>query len=154
MSAETISLGTLDLSGLEENELLSFYGALFAMSAADRSMDQSETDRIFESLKLDQLSPQARERVFQFNIKAPTLESCLQELRSTSFSIRSGLMLNLIDIVLADNMIEPGEHEGLNQARQLLGITDSELSDMHEAAYAVQEKRSAADVKRPFQIMS
>lgn len=153
MTTTTSSLGTLDLSPLTEDELLAFYGALFAMSAADRSIDESETERIFESLHMDELSPEARRRVLAFNIQPPNMEDCLLAVRDAEFSIRRGLMLNLMDIVLADNSIEPGEHEGLIAARQILGVTNAEMVMIHEAAYAIQNNAALKGVKRPFRIL-
>ncbi|MEO0559423.1 MAG: hypothetical protein AAF170_14700, partial [Bacteroidota bacterium] len=52
-----------DLNTLPEDQRLSFIGALFAMSAADRDMDVTEDDRIFESLDLAELSSDARKQI-------------------------------------------------------------------------------------------
>lgn len=138
----------LDLSPLTEEQRLAFYGALFAMSAADRDMDEAEDDRIFESLDLEQLSPEARKRVFQQAINPPPLERCLLALKDAPHEIRRGLMLNLIDVVLADELIEPGEHIGLHQARQVLGLSRDEVAELHDIAFAVQQEASDA-LRRP-----
>lgn len=146
MLTKPSTFGTLDLSALAEAERLAFYGALFAMSAADRSMDPSETDRIFESLDLSDVSPEGRKRVLAQAIQPPPLERCVLALKDTDLTIRRGLMLNLIDIVLADESIEPGEHLGLHQARQILGLSRDDMAELHNVAYAVQQ---AGDVIRP-----
>ena len=135
----------LDLSPLSESRRLSFYGALFAMSAADRDMDESEDDRIFESLDLGGLSGDARKEVFRLAIQPPPLERCLLELRGESLEIRRGLMLNLIDVVLADGIIEPGEHVGLHEAREVLGLDRDDVANLHDYAYKIQDQ----DVVRP-----
>ncbi|MDX1440785.1 MAG: hypothetical protein R3284_12875, partial [Rubricoccaceae bacterium] len=98
-------------------------------------------------------SAEARQRVFSFSIQAPDLEKCLLELRNAQFSVRRGLMLNLIDVVLADNSIEPGGHEGLSLARQILGITRDETEMLHEAAYAIQNQANPPGLKRPFRVL-
>lgn len=137
---------SLDLQPLDESKRLAFYGALFAMSAADRDMDESEDDRIFESLDLDHLSPEARKQVFQLAIQPPPLERCLLQFRDDSVELRRALLLNLIDIVLADGIIEPAEHVSLHDARDILGIDRDDMAGLHDLAHAAQ---SATDVSRP-----
>lgn len=136
---------TLDLSELSEEQQLSFFGALFAMSAADRDMDESEDDRIFESLDLGGLSGDARKRIFQLAINPPPLERTLLTFKGADVEIRRALMLNLIDVVLADGLIEPGEHVKLHEARDILGLGRDDVSDLHDLAHAAQD----ADVQRP-----
>lgn len=136
---------TLDLHPLPESQRLSFYGALFAMSAADRDMDESEDDRIFESLDLGDLSGDARKKVFRLAIQPPPLERCLLEFKDADVELRRALMLNLIDVVLADGLIEPAEHVGLHEAREVLGIDRDDMAGLHDLAFAAQ----AAEVTRP-----
>ena len=136
---------TLDLSPLTEEKRLSFYGALFAMSAADRDMDESEDDRIFESLDLGGLSGEARKSVFRLAIDPPPLERCLLEFKGEDLAMRRGLMLNLIDVVLADGIIEPAEHVGLHEAREVLGLDRDDMAQLHDLAYSIQTQ----EVVRP-----
>ena len=136
---------TLDLSSLPEDRRLSFYGALFAMSAADRDMDESEDDRIFETLDLGGLSGDARKSVFRLAIDPPPLERCLLEFQDSDLDLRRGLMLNLIDVVLADGIIEPAEHVGLHEAREVLGLDRDDMSELHELAHRIQNE----EVVRP-----
>ena len=138
---------TLDLSSVSEEERLAFYGALFAMSAADRDMDEAEDDRIFDSLDLGGLSPDARKRVLQQAIQPPPLERCLLKFKGADAELRRALLLNLLDVVLADGIIEPAEHVGLHEAREILGITRDDMGLLHEMAAAAQE--DGADVVRP-----
>ncbi len=143
------AVGSLDLSDLPENLRLAFYGALFAMAAADRSMDEVETERIYESLDLQHLSPHARKQVLAQAIQPPPLERCLLQLKDTDLEVRRALMLNLIDIVLADDAIEPGEHVSLHHARNVLGLSLDDVSDLHDMAYAVQQGAPGATLQRP-----
>jgi len=143
------ALGTLDLSGLPEPQRLAFYGALFAMAAADRSMDPVETNRIEETLDLGGLSGEARKQVLAQAIQPPPLERCLLQLKDAPEAIRKGLMLNLIDIVLADESIEPGEHEGLHHARQVLGLSHDDMAALHDAAYVAQQSGASQQLRRP-----
>lgn len=140
---------TLDLQALDETKRLAFYGALFAMSAADRDMDESEDDRIFESLDLEQLSPSARKQVFQLAIQPEPLERCLLQFRDESEELRRALLLNLIDVVLADGVIEPGEHVGLHEARDILRIDRDDMAHLHDLAHAAQSSESVQRPIRP-----
>ena len=137
---------SLDLSAISEDQRLAFYGCLFAMSAADRDMDEAEDDRIFESLDLAGLSPEARKRVFQLAIQPPPLERGLLRFRDAEPELRRALLLNLLDVVLADGIIEPGEHVGLHEAREILGVSRDDMALLHELATSAQD---ADDVKRP-----
>ncbi len=136
----------LDLHPIPEDQRLSFYGALFAMSAADRDMDESEDDRIFESLDLNDLSGAARKRVFQLAIQPPPLERCLLQFQDADVELRRALMLNLIDVVLADGLIEPAEHVGLHEAREILGLDRDDVASLHDLAFSAQ---ASDDVSRP-----
>ena len=138
---------TLDLGAIPEDQRLAFYGCLFAMSASDRDMDEAEDDRIFESLDLAGLSPEARKRVFQLAIQPPPLERGLLRFRDADAELRRALLLNLLDVVLADGIIEPGEHMGLHEARELLGVSRDDMALLHELAATAQE--TSEDVKRP-----
>ena len=147
-------LDTLDLSGLPEDARVAFYGALFAMSAADRVMVEAETDLIDESLHLEGLSSDARRKVLGYSITPPALEQCLLHFQDADAALRHGLMLNLIDVVLADHAIEPGEHEGLHHARQMLDVSFEEMEAMHEAAYAIRlGENGASSVRRPIRLV-
>lgn len=136
----------LDLRAFPEDDQLAFYGALFAMSAADRDQDEAEDDRIFESLNPEALSASARKRVLQMAIQPPPLERCLLRFKDHDAEIRRALLLNLLDVVLADGIIEPGEHVGLHEAREILGISRDDMALLHETATALQ---SADGVMRP-----
>ena len=138
----------LDLSGYDLDLRLAFYGALFSMSNADRDMDEAEDDRIFESLDLSDLDGDARKRVLRLAIDPQPLERCLLAFRGEDEQLRRALMLNLIDVVLADGIIEPGEHVGLHEARQVLKLTRDDVADLHTIAH---EAQSQNDLARPIQ---
>ncbi len=119
------------------------------MSAADRDMVEAETDRIFQSLDLAHMAESARKEVFSYSISPPPLERSLLAFKDAGEELRKSLMLNLIDIVLADNLIEPGEHVGLHQARQILNLSLDETAILHDMAYTVQNSPEAEAVRRP-----
>lgn len=139
----------LDLSALSERQRLAFYGALFALAAADDSIDERESDLILESLQLDDLSADARERAFALSISPPSLRACLDLLKDADETIRRGLMLNLVDVALADGEIEPGEPQTLEAVRAELGIPPEDIAAMHTYAYQVREQSKGKPVLRP-----
>ena len=137
----------LDLGALSEDQRLSFFGALFAMSAADRDMDETEDDRIFESLDLADLSSDARKQILTLAINPPPLERCLLEFKNADTELRRALFLNLLDVVLADGLIEPAEHVSLHEAREVLGIDRDDMSVLHDIAFAASQAENT--VVRP-----
>lgn len=147
---ETMSTpDVLDLSGLTEQQQLAFYGALFALAAADDSIDERESDQIIESLHLEDLSEEARTRAFALSISPPSLNTCLSLLKGTNLSIRRSLMLNLVDVALADGEIEPGEPIALEAARLSLGVGADDLEAMHTYAYRVRQQAGGRPALRP-----
>ncbi len=139
----------LDLSGLTERQQLAFYGALFALAAADNQIDERESDLILESLHLDGLSEDARQRAFALSIAPPALETCLEILRDTDEPIRRALMLNLVDVALADDEIEPGEPQTLERVRAELGVSPDDVAAMHTYAYRIRQQTNGQAVPRP-----
>lgn len=139
---------TLDLSALSEDHQFAFFGALFAMSNADRDMDETEDDRIFESMDLGGLSANARKRIFQLAIQPPPFERAVLSFKDHDLEVRRALMLNLIDIVLADGLVEPGEHVKLHEAREILDLTRDDVTTLHDVAHRAQGKKK---VQRPIQ---
>lgn len=137
----------LDLSSLDERQRLAFYGALFALAAADDSIDERESDQILESLHLEGLSEDARERAFALSISPPSLRTCLDLLKDADEPVRRGLMLNLVDVALADGEIEPGEPQTLEAVRTELGISAEEVAAMHTYAYQIREQRVSPAVR-------
>jgi uncharacterized tellurite resistance protein B-like protein len=152
MMTETTPLpDTLDLSPLSEQERLAFYGALFAVAAADDSIDESESDQILESLDLNGLSETARERAFALSIAPPSLQTCLDFFANADEPMRLGLMLNLVDVALADGEIEPGEPMTLEQARVALGVSPEQVEALHTYAYQVRQRAASqqSSLRRP-----
>ncbi len=139
----------LDLSPYNETQRLDFYGALFAMSSVDRHVDEREDERIFDRLDLDSLSTESRKKVLQLAINPPPLERCLITFKGADEELRRALMLNLIDVVLADGVIEPAEHVGLHEAREVLGLSRDDMSELHDMAFAAQESNILTRPIRP-----
>ncbi|MEM8557333.1 MAG: TerB family tellurite resistance protein [Bacteroidota bacterium] len=153
----SLSPDVLDLGTLPESQRLAFYGALFAIADADHNVDDTESSLIFETLDLDPLSSDARKQVFQLAIDPPSLGRCLEQLKGADAVIRQSLMLNLIDIALADESIEFDEHVELREAQRVLGIAPEDIERMHDAAYRAQHDSDAMNgsaARRPLRFAS
>ncbi len=146
-----LTTDTLDLSGLSEQEQLAFYGALFAVAAADDRIDEAESEQILEAFDLSGLSEGARERAFALSIAPPALQTCLDYFRDADAPTRHSLMLNLVDVALADGEIEPGEPMMLEQARVALAIEPEALGAMHAHVFRAREQaqKRSAPLARP-----
>src|ERR687894_2639575 len=116
----------LDSKSLSENQRVAFYGALFAIAAADDQMQREELELIYETLDTEGISDEARRRLYAYAIEPPALQDCLQALSDASKSARHGLMLNLVEVALSDYLLSEPEREALTEAQRVLGISDEQ----------------------------
>lgn len=141
----------LDMSPLSEQERLAFFGAMFAVAAADDRITETESSQILDSLDLSNLSETGRERALAMSIAPPSLAACLEYFANASPALRHSLLLNLVDVVLADDEILSGEPLAIEQARTALGIPVGKVAEMHD--YAFQLRKTAASslerIRRP-----
>jgi uncharacterized tellurite resistance protein B-like protein len=114
----------LDPKSLSEKQRVAFYGALFALAAADSQMQREELELIYETLDTGGLSDEARRRLYAYAIEPPALQDCLQALSDASESARHGLMLNLVEVTVSDYLLSEPEREALTEAQRILGIGD------------------------------
>lgn len=141
----------LDLSGLTETERLAFFGAMFAVAAADDKISETESSQILESLDLSNLSETGRERALAMSISPPSLASCLQHFANADIDLRHHLLLNLVDVILADDEILSGEPLAIEQARTALSIPAERVIEMHEYAFQLRKAAGATieEFRRP-----
>ncbi len=105
---DTEHLGPKSLS---EKQRVAFYGALFAMAAADGLMQREELELIYETLDTGGLSDEARRRLYAFAIEPPARQDCLQDLSDASEAARHGLMLNLVEVDVSEYLFSEPERE-------------------------------------------
>ncbi len=118
----------LDLAKVPEDQLLAFYGALFAIATIDGNFDKDEFDLIFGILNLEAMSEEARKEVYYYVVEPPTLSGCLAKLTDSDERLRYGLMVNLIDTVCADDEFSPEEQEAIVLAQEKLGVDDEQVA--------------------------
>lgn len=123
-----------DVKRLSDEERVAFYGALFAIAAADEQVQREELELIFETLDTDDLSDESRQRLYAYAIEPPALEGCLRTLGDAPDPVRHGLMLNLVEVAAADYLISEPEEEALADAQRALNVTDEQFVAMKEYA--------------------
>jgi len=118
----------LDLTKVPEEQLLAFYGALFAIGTVDGNFDKDELDLIFDILNLEEMSEDTRKRVYYYVVKPPKLSDCLANLTDSDERLRYGLMMNLVDTVFADDDFSPEEEKAIALAQEQLSISDDQVA--------------------------
>ncbi|MEG4285028.1 DUF1232 domain-containing protein [Microcoleus sp. A006_D1] len=130
-----------------ETELLAFYGSLFAIAAADGSVDIDELNLLFKTINLDKFSDAAKSRIQSYTATPPSLSDCLQTLRQSPKTLRLGVMYFLISIAWANNTLHPGESEAIQSAKKLLAVSDLQVQTMQEFIANIKQIREAAPHK-------
>jgi uncharacterized tellurite resistance protein B-like protein len=116
-----------DPVSLPEDQRVAFYGSMLAMAAADGIWGQDELDLIFQHVNTDGLSERSRNKIWDGLVATPPLTDCLAWFASSHDQVRCTLMVYLIDIALADRILDAREDEALLQARQCLHISPTQI---------------------------
>ena len=131
----------LDSKSLSEKQRVAFYGAMFAMAAADGQIQREELELIYETLDTEGLSEEARRRLYACAIEPPALQDCLQTLSDAPESARHGLMLNLVEVAASDYLLSNPERDALTQGQLKLGISNEQRTAMEHYAEEVRRIR-------------
>lgn len=115
-----------------ESELLAFYGSLFAIAAADGSVDIDELNLLFKTINLDKFSESAKTRIQSYTANPPSLGDCLQTISQSAQPLRLGVMYFSIAIAWANNTLHPAESEAIQSAKKLLAVSDLQVEAMQE----------------------
>jgi uncharacterized membrane protein YkvA (DUF1232 family) len=130
-----------------ESELLAFYGSLFAIAAADGSVDIDELDLLFKTINLDKFSDSAKTQIQSYTASPPSLGDCLQTLSHSEQPLRLGVMYFLINIAGANKTLHPAESEAIQSAKKLLAVSDLHIQAMQEFIADIKQIREAAPNK-------
>jgi uncharacterized membrane protein YkvA (DUF1232 family)/uncharacterized tellurite resistance protein B-like protein len=143
------------LDKIPESNRIAFYGALFAIAAADGSIDPKELSLILETADMQSLSSEARQQVQSYIVKPPQLEDCLKELTQANELLRLGLMFFLINVAWVDQLVKPDEEQALKMAQVELRISDQQfhaievfihkIRKIHERG--LNDKNAAKEIK-------
>jgi len=130
-----------DIKQFSDRQRVAFYGALFAMAAADDQVQREELELIYEMLDTDGLSDEARRRLYAYAIEPPALRDCLYALSYAPEPVRYGLMLNLVEVAVADHLLLEQEENAIADARNILGVSDEQVVAMKDAAQKIRYVR-------------
>ncbi|MCY7384488.1 MAG: DUF1232 domain-containing protein [Microcoleus sp. CAN_BIN18] len=126
-----------------ETELLAFYGSLFAIAAADDSVDIDELNLLFKTINLDKFSDSAKTQIQSYTTNPPSLGAGLQTISHSAEPLRLGVMYFAIGIAWANNTIHPKESAAIALTQKQLGISDEQTQAMQEFIADLQKIREA-----------
>lgn len=130
-----------------ESELLAFYGSLFAIAAADGSVDIDELNLLFKTINLDKFSESAKTRIQSYTANPPSLGDCLQTISQSAEPLRLGVMYFSIAIAWANNTLHPAESEAIQSAKKLLAVSDLQVEAMQEFMHDLHAIQAAGNDK-------
>ncbi len=130
-----------------ESELLAFYGALFAIAAADGSVDIDELNLLFKTINLDKFSESAKTQIQSYTANPPSLGNCLQTISQSAEPLRLGVMYFAINIAWANNTLHPAESEAIQSAKKRMAVSDLQVEAMQEFMQDLQAVKAAGNKK-------
>lgn len=120
-----------NLLNLSEEENLAFYGALFAMAAADGSISPEESDIILKSINIKQFSAEGKRQLQSYLQWPPSLEFCLNKLPLYNDTLRWKLLFYLIEIATLDQALDQGEKEALRKVKSYLKVSTEQIKAIY-----------------------
>lgn len=123
-----------DIRQLSDEQRVAFYGALFAMAAADDEVQREELELIYETLDTEGLSDEACRHLYACAIEPPVMHDCLHALKDAPEPARYALMLNLVEVAVGDYLLSEAEQETLADAQRELKVSDEQRAAMKEYA--------------------
>lgn len=130
-----------DPTSLPVEDQMAFYGSLFAMAAADDTVEREEMELIFETLDLEGLDEEDRREVHGYLMDPPPFSECLEELQGADEALQYGLLLHLIEVMIADDLTHEEEEEYIAEAQEKLNVSDEQVEEMKNFAREVKRIR-------------
>jgi uncharacterized tellurite resistance protein B-like protein len=101
---------------------VAWFGAMFAMAAADGDSARDEIMTILDRLDSEGLSADQWRTVRRYIADAPDLMASLKVVIGEGPNVRFGVYIHLIDVAWADGTMDPAERDRLAVAAKALGI--------------------------------
>lgn len=120
----------VNVNTMTSEQQVAFYGLLFHAAAIDTEMSSDELSQIFEICDLTGLNKEDQQRVRMFIVEPPNLVDCLRPLISMDESLRFGILMAVIDVLLADDMLTREETELIENIRKNMHITSEQVEQM------------------------
>ncbi|MCK5785926.1 MAG: TerB family tellurite resistance protein [Candidatus Sabulitectum sp.] len=102
-------MNTIDFTKVPQDQLVAYYGLGFAAAASDGSMDREELQLIFETLDISFLDDVYQKEVRQYVLTPPSVISCLNKLKGAPEALRFGVVVSVMEVLLADDIITSDE---------------------------------------------
>jgi hypothetical protein len=115
---------TFDIAKVPQEQLVAFFGLPFAVAAIDGSVEKEELLSIFENIDLDLLDDENKKKVSDFIISPPNYNECIIKIANGSDELRFAVIVNVVDVILADDLMEHEEKEFLDFLCAQLNITN------------------------------
>jgi uncharacterized tellurite resistance protein B-like protein len=125
---------SVSLAQLSDEQRVAYYGSLFAIAASDGEVQREELELIYEMLDTEGLDNQAHRQLYAYTIEPPALQDCLETLSDAPEAVRFGLMLNLVEVTIADRLLLREEENQIAYAQIVLGVGDEQVEAMKDAA--------------------
>ncbi len=130
---------TLDFTKIPEADRTAFYESLFAIAAADGTIDAGEKSIIFETMSQDEIPETTRQEVINYLSRPPQLSDALEKLTHAEDIIRYGLMICIVDIAWADDILTPSERKAILLAQEKLRVTPEQAHAIDNFIEKVKE---------------
>jgi hypothetical protein len=129
----------LNIAALPEHQRVAYAGALYAIAAADGSLDKEELELIIDLVDFDGLTPAGRRLVLGYVVAQPSLADVLAPFAHGEATLRYALLLNLAEVAWANDLLDPRQDTLLAEAQRTLQVTD----DQYRAIWAfIRELRA------------
>jgi len=115
-----------DLKAIPQDQLVAFYGLLFAAAAADNHVAKEELQAIYENIDIEHLNNENKLIVQNYLITPPTIEDCITKLSNAQNELRFAVVVGVCEVILADDVIEPEEEEFLNNICYRLNVNNEQ----------------------------
>ncbi|RRR74020.1 MAG: TerB family tellurite resistance protein [Candidatus Viridilinea halotolerans] len=125
---EQPDVAPVDVTQLPERLRVAFAGALFAMADADGSLDKEELQLIFQLTDLEGLNQRAKQTVLSYIMQPPAFAATLVPFASESLTLRCALLLNLLEVAIANDLVSPSQEQLLADACVALAINPEQYA--------------------------
>jgi hypothetical protein len=119
-------MSKFNLKDVPQYQLVAFFGLPFVAASVDGDMEKEEMLLIFEQLDLEFLNAENRKKVLNYVIEPPSYEECISVLREGKSELKYTVVIRVVEILLADNLIEKEEQHFLDKMCRELGVNDEQ----------------------------
>jgi uncharacterized tellurite resistance protein B-like protein len=128
-----------DWTDVPDDQRAAFYGVLFAMADADGTLDEAELALIDGLLAIEKLSEVTRTMIPAYVTSPSVVDDGFAVLSLAPPECRFAVMLGLMDVALANGVLDRREKQALVQARCRLGIRRDQMDAIEQFVRDVKQ---------------